>query len=56
MKNHFSKAEEQALATMKANDQGIVRALLNGQTQQEVSFTTGIPQSVVSYTHKRFQA
>ena len=46
MKNHFSKAEEQALATMKANDQGIVRALL----------TTGIPQSVVSYTHKRFQA
>ena len=56
MKNHFSKAEEQALDTMKANDQGIVRALLNGQTQQEVSFTTGIPQSVVSYTHKRFQA
>ena len=56
MKNHFSKAEDQALATMKANDQGIVRALLNGQTQQEVSFTTGIPQSVVSYTHKMFRA
>lgn len=56
MQNHFSKAAERVLASMRVKDQGIVRALLNGQSQQEVSLATGVPQSVVSYTQKLFRA
>lgn len=52
----ISKTAERVLSSMRGKDQSVIRALLSGQTKQEVSLATGIPQSVVSYTQKAFQA
>lgn len=47
---------ERVLASMQDKERTVIRTLMDGHTQLEVSRSTGIPQPLISYYVKSFRA